>query len=220
MTSETVFFCVVEDGLGDGAEVDVAQLPVGLLQVLQALADQRGVEPVAVFDGEGGAQRLHVVHRLVAGEGDGAQPVARALFDGHQDVDALALVGPEGEPVESALVANLRLGLFDRGVVIALVAVGLAHPLRVFLQLGGVEGLRKQILEDDRIRNADGLQVLHRAAQQQAADVLVAGELDLAHLHRGAFLDVEVHLHRGRRNRLDLGLDGGELVPVLGEQCP
>ena len=40
---------VVEDGLGDGAEVDVSQLAVGLLEVLQALADQRGVEPVAVL---------------------------------------------------------------------------------------------------------------------------------------------------------------------------
>ena len=68
-----------------------------------------------------------------------------------------------------------------------------------------------------RVGNADGLEVLHRAAQHQAADVLVAGELDLAHLHRGAFLDVEVHLHGGRRNGLDLGFDGGELVAVLGE---
>ena len=47
--------------------------------------------------------------------------------------------------------------------------------------------------------------------------MLIAGELDLAHLHRGAFLDVEIHLHRGRRNGLDLGLDGGKLVAVLGE---
>ena len=46
----------------------------------------------------------------------------------------------------------------------------------------------------------------------------VAGEFNLAHLHSGAFLDVEVHLHRGRGNRLHLFLDGGELVPVLGEQ--
>ena len=53
--------------------------------------------------------------------------------------------------------------------------------------------------------------------RMQAAEVLVAGEADVAHLHRGAFLDVEVHLHRGRRNGLDLGLDGGELVAVLGQ---
>ena len=48
--------------------------------------------------------------------------------------------------------------------------------------------------------------------------MLVAGELDLAHLYRGAFLDVEVDLDGSRRNGLDVGLDGGELVAVLGEQ--
>ncbi len=93
----------VEDRLGNGAEVDIAQLAVSLLEVLQAFADQRGVEPLAVFHGEGGAQRLFVGHGLVAGEGDGAQPVAGALFNRHQNVDALALVGAEGEPVQAAL---------------------------------------------------------------------------------------------------------------------
>ncbi len=55
-------------------------------------------------------------------------------------------------------------------------------------------------------------------AQVARRDVLIAGELDLAHLDRGAFLNVEVDGDRGRRNRLDVGLDGGELVAVLGEQ--
>ena len=90
------------------------------------------------------AQRLDVGDRLVAGEGDGAEAVARALFNGHEDVDALALVGTEGEPVQAAFVADLRLGLLDGGVVVALVAVGLAHALGVFLELGGVEGLRER----------------------------------------------------------------------------
>ena len=63
-----------------------------------------------------------------------------------------------------------------------------------------------------------GFRFFMDAAQVERAQVLVAGELDLAHLHHRAFLDVEVHLHRGRRNGLDVGLDGGELVAVLGEQ--
>ena len=67
----------VEVRLGDGAEVDVAELAVGLLQVLQALADEGGVEPVAVLDGEGGAQGSGVGDGLVAGESDGAEAVAR-----------------------------------------------------------------------------------------------------------------------------------------------
>ena len=48
--------------------------------------------------------------------------------------------------------------------------------------------------------------------------MLVAGERDLADFDRGAFLDVEVDLHRSRRNGLHVGLDGGELVAVLGQQ--
>src|SRR5664279_2977561 len=47
--------------------------------------------------------------------------------------------------------------------------------------------------------------------------MLVAGEVNLANLNRGAFLDIEVDLHRGGRNGLDLGADGRELVAVLGE---
>ena len=45
-------------------------------------------------------------------------------------------------------------------------------------------------------------------------------KLDFAHLHGGAFLDVEVHLHRGRRNGLNLGFDSGKLVSVLRTGCP
>jgi len=32
------------------------------------------------------------------------------------------------------------------------------------------------------------------------------------------FLDIEVDLHRGRRNVLDVRLDGGELVAMLSQQ--
>jgi hypothetical protein len=130
----------------------------------------------------------------------------------------LPLLRPEGEPVQSALVANLRLRLLDGGVGVALVAVGLAHALGVFFELGGVVGLGEEILKDDGVGNADGLQVLHGPAQVEPADVPVAHELDFAHLHHRAFLDVEVDLHRGRRDGLDVGLDGGELVAVLGQQ--
>ena len=107
------------------------------------------------------------------------------------------------------------MGSSTAAVVVALVAVSLAHALGILFQLGGVKSLREKILEDDGIGDADGLQVLHRAAQQECVDVLVAAEMNLAHFDGRAFLDVEVHLHRGRRNGLDLGLDGGELVAVL-----
>ena len=167
---------VVVGQLGNRAKVDVAELPVGLLQVFEALADCGGIEPVAVLDGERGAQALGVLHGLVAGEGDRSQPVALAFFNRHQDVDALASAGTEGEPVQAAFVANLRLRLFHRGVGVALVAIGLAHALGVLFELRGVVRLRKQVLKDDRVGNADRLQVLHRAPQIQRAQVLVARE--------------------------------------------
>ena len=209
---------IVVKGLGDGAEIDIALSAVGLLEILQTLLDQRGVEPVAVFDGEGGTQGLGVVDGLVAGEGDGAKAVAATFLNRHQNVDPLALVGPKGKEVETAFVANLRLGLFDRRIGVALVAIGQADALGVLFKLGGVKGLREEILKEDGVRNADGLEVLHGAAQHQAGNMLVAGELDVAHLDGGAFLDIEVDLNRSRRDVLDVQLYNGELVSVLGEQ--
>ena len=71
---------VVEDRLGNGAEVDVSELPVGLLQVVQALADRRGVEPVAILDGERGAQGLGVVTALLPVKVMVPEPVAARLL--------------------------------------------------------------------------------------------------------------------------------------------
>ena len=130
----------------------------------------------------------------------------------------LPRLGRKVKKVQAAFVANLGAGRFDGGVGVALVAIGEADALSIFIELGGVEGAGEEVLEDDRIGDADRLQVLHRAAQVEAAEVLIAGELDLADFDRRAFLDVEVDLHRGGRNGLDVGLDGGELMAVLGEQ--
>ncbi len=46
--------------------------------------------------------------------------------------------------------------------------------------------------------------------------MLVAGEANVAHLHRRAFLDVEDDLHRRGGNCLHFGLDRRKLVAVLG----
>ncbi len=46
--------------------IDVAQRAVGLAQLIQALADQRAIEPVAVLDLEEPAQSGRVGNRLVA----------------------------------------------------------------------------------------------------------------------------------------------------------
>ena len=84
-------FRFVDAGSGDADEVDVAELTVGFLQVLQAFAEDGGVEPIAVLDGELAAQRLDVGDCLIAAESDCSQTIARAFIDRHRDVDALAL---------------------------------------------------------------------------------------------------------------------------------
>ncbi len=55
---EDQLLLVVELGIGNRREVDVAVLAVGFAKVLQALADFFAAEDVAVFDREQGTQRL------------------------------------------------------------------------------------------------------------------------------------------------------------------
>ena len=74
------FLFVVGIGVGHRREVDVAQSGVGLAQSFQAFTDGLGIEDVAIFDLEQATQRLGVLYRLVAGEGDLLQPVALAFF--------------------------------------------------------------------------------------------------------------------------------------------
>ena len=134
---------------------------------------------------------LHVPHARVAGEGDAAQAIALAFFDGQGDVDALALLGPEGEQREAAFIADVGGGLADDGLEVAVVLVGHADPLGVFFELAGVVGAGEEVLQEDGMRNADRPQVPHGGAKGAAVDVLVAGEADVADLDRRAFLDVE-----------------------------
>ncbi len=63
-----------------------------------------------------------------------------------------------------------------------------------------------------------GFRFFMAARRLAVVDVLVAVEDDLADLDGRAFLDGERDGDGGGRNGLDFGLDGGELVPVLGEQ--
>ena len=85
----------------------------------------------------------------IAGEGDGAEAITCALFNRHQDIDALSAVRPEGEPVQAAFVADLGARRFDGGVGVAFVAIGKANALSVFVELGGVEGAGEEIFKDD-----------------------------------------------------------------------
>ena len=82
----------VVDGLGNGAEVDVAERAIRLLQILKALAERVALNqsPSLIANV---ARRALVLLMDVTGKGDAAETVARAFFDGHQDVDALAPLG-------------------------------------------------------------------------------------------------------------------------------
>ena len=64
---------VVEARYGRADEVDVAQLAVGLAELLQSLAEDGGVEVIAVLLGKLRTQNAEIRDRLIALEGDAAQ---------------------------------------------------------------------------------------------------------------------------------------------------
>ena len=117
-------------------------------------------------------------------------------------------------------VVNFRLGLVH-GVhlEIAAVLVFIADAFGIFVQLGGVVGPGEDVFQEDRVRNADGPQVLHGVTQHSRLDVLVAFELDLAHFNLGAFLDHKRDADRGRRNLPYFRPDGGELAAMFRQQA-
>ncbi len=93
-----------------------------------------------------------------------------------------------------------------------------AHSLRIFLEFAGIVGAGEEVLQENRVRNPHWPKVPHRRAQLARAHRPVAGEGDIPHFHRGAFLDDEVDRDRGGRDGLDFRLYRRELVPVFGQQ--
>src|SRR5436305_14503302 len=113
-------------------------------------------------------------------------------------------------------VPYLRLGIADQCFVIPLLLIGVADALGVFVQLGGVVSAGKEVLEEDRLGNADRLQVLHGSAQVPLAQLLIALKGDLADLELGAFLDDEGDAHGGRWYLPDLGAESVKLPSAPG----
>ena len=60
-------------------------------------------------------------------------------------------------------VADLERLVESLGGEVTFLLVSVADALFVFFELGGIEGRREQFFEEDRMRNPDGVQVLHRA---------------------------------------------------------
>src|SRR6185369_712786 len=89
---------LVRDRLGNGAEVDISQLSVELLELFKALANESGIKPVAILQNKRGAQSLYVCDCLVAGERNDTEPISHTLLHEHKDVDPLAAIEAKGKP--------------------------------------------------------------------------------------------------------------------------
>ncbi len=117
-------------------------------------------------------------------------------------------------------VVNFGLGILHHDLEVAAVLEFRPHPFRVFVQLGGIVGLGKDVFQEDGVRDPDRLQVLHGPAQDPRADMLVADKRNLAHADLGALLHHKGNAHFGGRDGPDFGAHGGKLPPMLREQFP
>ena len=196
-------------------------LAVGLAQVFETLGNFVFAEDVAVLDRKEVAQRLHVRHRLIVLERDRTQGVTVALLDGHGNVDRLARPPLHQRDMEARMpgIVHLRLGLVDDDFEIAPILIFIADPFRIFVELGGVVRPGEYIFQEDRMRDADGPQVLHSVTQHSRLDVLVAFKPDLTHLDLRAFFDHERDPDRGGRNLPDFRPDRGKLAAVFRQQA-
>src|SRR5579871_5664045 len=136
------------------------------------------------------------------------------------DLDIGVLAGPVRLDERQAELAathadDVDFVIGDAGGKVAVVLIELLDALLVFLKLGRIEALRKQVLEENRIRNADGAQVLHGPSDYGSAELIVPFESDVADLDLGTFVDLEDDLKRRGRHLMDVGLDSGELAAAL-----
>ena len=106
-------------------------------------------------------------------------------------------------------VVNLGFGFVHLHLEIAAVLELSPDALGVFFELGRVVRLGKDVLEEDRVGDANRLQVLHGRAQGAVVDVFVALEADAADLDLGTFADHKCDAHGGRRDGANFGANGG-----------
>src|SRR5208282_2124864 len=165
-------------------------------------------------------QGIHVRNRFVVLEGDGAQAIARAFFDGHGDIDGFSQPALEPGNVEAFVsgVVDFGFGLVDQHFEVAAVLELSANALGIFFELGGVVGLGEEIFQKDGMRDADGLKVLHGRTQSAVIDMFIAPETNVSNFDLGPLFDDEGDADCCGRNGADFGADSGELTSVLGEQ--
>ena len=73
-------------------------------------------------------------------------------------------------------IAQLRLGIVHHGLEVAVLLQGVTDAFRVLFQFGGVKRFGKNAFQENRLGNADWVQVLHGSLQRAAAHVLIALE--------------------------------------------
>src|ERR1700692_3142377 len=115
-------------------------------------------------------------------------------------------------------IVNLRLGLVDDNFEVAAVLVFIADAFGIFIQLGGVVGACEEIFQENRMRNADGPQVLHGIAQGSSIDVLIALKLYLSYFDLGTLFYYKLQAGCGGWNLPNFGADRGKLPAVFRQQ--
>ena len=213
-------FFIVEICIGNAGVIDVASFAIGFAEVLDSLGHFFAAENVPILHGDEAAQSGVVLNGFVVLKRDGAQAVAIALLDRHGDIDGFPQprLDPRNVEARASGVVDFGFGFVHQYLEIPAVLELGANAFGVFFQFGGVVGLGEQVFQKDRVRDADGLQVLHGRPQRAVVDVFVAPEAYAPNLDLGPFLDHKRDGDGGRRDGSNFGADGGELMPVFREQ--
>ena len=114
-------------------------------------------------------------------------------------------------------VANVGLRSLQRCFEIPALLKQVANALGIFIKFAGVVSAGEDVFKNDRVRNADRLQVLHRRAHFAIWDMLVAFEADLANLDLWPFFDYEGHVNTVCARTVDFSTDIRELPAMLGQ---
>ncbi len=98
-------------------------------------------------------------------------------------------------------IEDFDLGVIRAGHEVSIVFIKHFDPLLIFFKLGGIEGLGKEIFEQNRTRQADGAQVAHGPAHHSIAEHLIAEEIDVPDLDLRSFSHFKGDF-QGRRRHL------------------
>jgi len=101
---------------------------------------------------------------------------------------------------------------------IPVVLVGLANSFLVFFELGLVVGLAEEAFKQDRVRNAEGMEVLHRLDHPPLGFRLIARDDDLPTFTFGPSLTSKVTLSEEGGILLYHRVHGRILAAALGQE--